>query len=191
MKWIKRLYIIFLGIILSVTTGFGLAAFYPEPTPPTYPYRDTPVISESCYQTPANQATPACQKEFEKQKLLQQQQQEEEELYQNKSAGYTRTAIFFGIAIGTIFALLGIIFIKESMLVANGMLLGAVLTALFTRFLISLASLGSSTTSTIAVDTVSYVEFGILLILSTTVILVGLLRLRESDETSQSHSHKK
>ena len=37
MKWINRLYIFFLGAILAITTGFGLAAFYPQPVAPQYP----------------------------------------------------------------------------------------------------------------------------------------------------------
>lgn len=187
MKWINRLYIFFLGIILSITTGFGIAAFYPQPVQPTYPlstYSD--IVPTSCNATPQGQASPQCQSAFAKQKQVQEQaalksQQYEEALaiYRNKNAGYNRTAIFLGIVIGAIFAVLGIGLIKVSKLVANGLLLAGILTAILTRLLINLASLGASTSGTSGADTLSYIEFSVLLILSAVVIVVGLFSLKE------------
>ncbi|GEM_PF-2557218 len=187
MKWINRLYIFFLGIILSITTGFGIAAFYPEPIQPTYPpseYNNR--VPQSCYATPQTQSSPDCQAAFDKQKQMQAQddlkrQQYENDLkvYDNKNAGYNRTAIFFGIVIGSIFAILGLGLIKQSKLIANGLLLAGLLTAILTRFLIILASLGASTQGTASADSLSFVEFGVLLVLSVVVIVVGLYSLKE------------
>lgn len=189
MKWISRLYILFLGIILSITTGFGVAAFYPQPTMPTYP--ETPylnTIPKSCYETPQSQASADCQALFQKQTLDQQKdegkrQQYEKEMrtYNEKNSSYTRTAIFFGIVVGALFAIIGIGLIKKSKLIATGLLLGGVLTALLTRLLIGLASLGARVGTSVGADPLAYAEFGILLVLSIAVVVVGLYSLHDTE----------
>ncbi len=187
MKWINRLYIFFLGIILSITTGFGLAAFYPQPILPAYPtslYSNT--VPTSCNATPEAQASAECQSAFAKQRqteaqdeLRRQQYEETMTTYRNESAGYNRTAIFLGIVIGAIFAVLGIGLIKISKLVANGLLLAGILTALLTRLLINLASLGTTTSGTSGADSLAYIEFSVLFVLSVVVIIIGLFSLKE------------
>jgi hypothetical protein len=179
-KWINRLYIIFLGIILSITTGFGVAAFYPQPVSPyssSSPSREA--VSESCFRTPEDRDTAECQKAFAEQEEQRKKDDEAFKAYANENAGYTRTAVFFGIVVGSLFAILGILIIKKSRLVANGLLFGAVLTAVLTRLLINIASLGSQTTGTNAPDNLAYVEFLVLLMLSVVIIFVGLFRLQD------------
>lgn len=186
MKWINRLYIIFLGIILSITTGFGVAAFYPQPLSPysySSPSRDA--VSESCYKTPEDRETAECKKAFDQQEKQAKKDEIAYKAYANENAGYTRTAIFFGIVIGSLFAILGIGIIKYSKLVANGLLFGAVLTALLTRLLINLASFGSPTIGTDKADALAYIEFGVLLMLSVAIIVVGLSRLEDEIHTSK------
>ncbi|MDO8573730.1 MAG: hypothetical protein Q7R77_03195 [Candidatus Daviesbacteria bacterium] len=187
MVWIHRLYVLFLGIILSITTGFGIAAFYPQPVRPADPFSlSSTAIPKSCYSTPEAQAAANCQVLFQKEQDTQQEDSvsrqkydEEMKAFQNKNAGYTRTAIFFGIAIGAIFAISGIGLIRLSKLVAAGLLLAGVLTAVLTRLLIGLASLGASAAGNAGADTVSYMEFGILAVLSAVVIAVGLYSLKD------------
>ena len=191
MKWITRLYIIFLGIIFTVTTGFGIAAFYPEPQRPNYPIstRVAPALPQSCYATPQSQNTPECQEllneqkeETEKQNEDQKKYEEDLKKYNEASAGYTRTAIFFGISIGAIYAIFGIALIKRNKLVAAGLLLAGLLTAILTRLIISLASFGASVSGTNTPDNLSYIQFGILLVLSLAVVVVGLLNLKDEDK---------
>lgn len=186
MNWIFRLYIFFVAIILTTTTGFGIAAFYPQPVSPSYPisYPNT-IVPKSCYATPQDAATPECQKIYAQLEAgqatnvkAQQDFEKQMQAYNNKNAGYTRTAIFLGISVGALFAILGIGIIRFSPLVANGVILAGVLTAILTRFLIMLASLGSSVTGTTGADTLSYVEFGILTLLSLAVLFVGFTTLR-------------
>lgn len=186
MKWIVRLYILFVGIILTTTTGFGIAAFYPEPTRPIYPSSIyTKPLPQSCYATPQEQATPECQKLLAEQQAAQagdeQKQrgyQKQSETYSNVNAGYTRTAIFLGIAIGAFFAILGLALIKLSHPVSNGIILAGVLSAILTRLIIMLASLGSGVTGTNSPDSLSYIEFGILAALSLAVIVIGFTTLK-------------
>lgn len=174
--------------MLSITTGFGVAAFYPEPIMPAYPQaKYVSPLPQSCNETPQSQASPDCQALMQKQKSEQQidegkRQQYENELkiYTEKNASYTRTAIFFGIVIGALFAIIGILLIKKSKLIATGLLLGGVLTALLTRLLIGLASLGSSVSSTVSADPLAYTEFGMLLLLSIAVVIVGLYQLKDA-----------
>lgn len=188
MKWIGRLYIFFLGIMLSITTGFGVAAFYPEPVMPMYPQvKYANPLPQSCNETPQSQASPDCQALLQKQKNEQQidegkrqQYDADMKIYTEKNASYTRTAIFFGIVIGALFAIIGIMLIKKSKLIATGLLLGGVLTALLTRLLIGLASLGSSVNTTANADPLAYIEFGMLLLLSIAVIIVGLYQLKDT-----------
>lgn len=180
MKWVNRLYIIFLGIILSITTGFGVAAFYPQPVNPysyTSPARN--MVPESCYETPESRQSQECQEEFELQEEQIQKDEKAFREYSNENAGYTRTAVFFGIVIGSLFAIIGILFLKKSKLVANGLLFGAVLTAVLTRLLINIASLGANTTGTNTPDSLAFVEFTILFILSIAIVAVGLTRLSD------------
>jgi hypothetical protein len=187
MKWIVRLYILFVGIILTTTVGFGIAAFYPQPVRPPYPItKPQVIIPESCYSTPQEATTPDCQKIYAQLETNQQidmkRQQDYEKTVQefdNRNAGYTRTAIFLGISIGALFAIIGTGLIKFSSLVANGVILAGVLTAILTRFLIMLASLGSSVTGTTGADTLAYVEFGILTLLSLSVLFVGFTTLNK------------
>lgn len=190
MKWIVRLYIFFVGIILTTTVGFGIAAFYPQPVRPAYPLDYARItVPQSCSLTPENQNTPECQKIIAQQEKEQQdniQMQNEYntkmEAFNNVNAGYTRTAIFLGISIGALFAIVGIGLIKFSKLVANGVILAGVLTAILTRFLIMLASLGSSVTGTTGADSMGYIQVGILTLLSIAVIFVGFTTLRGFDE---------
>lgn len=192
MKWITRLYIIFLGIIFTITTGFGIAAFYPEPIRPTYPIAkpsSVQPIPQECYISPLPRENEEKCKELQDQQVKDQeeqvkvQQQYEKDLkaYDAVSRGYTRTAIFFGIAIGALYAIVGIGLIKKNKLVSAGLLLAGLLTALFTRLLISLASLGASVAGTTTPDNLAYIEFGILLILSIAVVVVGLLNLKDEE----------
>lgn len=187
MTWISRFYVLFLGIILCVTTGFGIAAFYPEPVRPEFPIsRPQYLAPTECGKTVAAQESVECQKALQKQeesRIVDQESQrkfdEEMQDFNNKNAGYTRTAVFFGISIGSIFAVLGLALIRKSQLVAKGLLLASVLTAILTRFLISLASLGAGVTGTQGADMVAFVEFGILVVLSLMIIFVGLHTLKE------------
>lgn len=176
-----------MGIILTITTGFGVAAFYPQPVAPVYPSSlYTKPLPTSCNSTPDQQATAECQALLTEQQKNQQAEEAKrqeydkaQELFRNRNASYTRTAVFFGIVIGSIFAMTGIIFIKKSRLVATGLLLASVLTAVLTRMLISLASLGADVSGTARADSLAYIEFGALLGLSIAVILVGQFRLKE------------
>lgn len=187
MKWVNRLFIFFLGIILTITTGFGIAAFYPQPVTPTFPTERFPYTTpQSCNTTPEAQNSPECQKimknqeaSLEKENLKRQQYDKEMENFRNVNAGYTRTAVFLGIVIGALFAILGLTMIKKSRLIATGLLLSSVLTAITTRLLIGLASLGSSVTGSSMPDTLALVEFGALLLLSIAVIVVGLINLKD------------
>lgn len=179
MLWISRLYIFFVGIILTLTTGFGIAAFYPEPQFPYYAITRLPV-AESCYKTPEATQSSECIKLLEQQEEENRKQQEEQQLFQNKSATHTRTTIFFGIAIGAIFTVAALGLIKSSKLVANGLILAGVLTAILTRFTVMLASFGADVTSTQGPSTLALAEFGILVAMSALVIFIGHKNLKEA-----------
>jgi hypothetical protein len=170
-----------------MTTGFGVAAFYPEPQRPTYPITRIAPVPESCYKTPESQQSTECQRLIDGDAEQRQKEQAEYDRknieFENRNAGYTRTAIFLGILIGALYAIFGLAFIKKSQLVSNGFMLGAVLTALLTRLLIMLASFGSGVTGTEGANTLSYVEFAFLVLATVGVTVVGFKTLTE--ETSK------
>ena len=97
--------------------------------------------------------------------------------YRKVASGYTRNTIFLGVAIGSLFAMAGLFLIKSSRLVASGLLLAGVLTAIFTRILISLASIGV-TELTQQATTLAFVEFGVMVLLSGGILVLGF-RLKE------------
>lgn len=193
MKWIVRLYIFFVGIILTMTTGFGIAAFYPEPIRPAYPVSSVAQIApQSCYATPQEQSSKECQELLKQQNKIQEKEQAKHVAYEkqtqafaNISAGYTRTAIFLGITIGALFAIIGLVIFKLSKPVSNGILLAGVLTAVLTRIIISLASFGANVSGTTAADSFSYLQFGILALLSVAVIGAGFTTLKGLEEPSK------
>lgn len=188
MKWINRLYIIFVGILLAMTTGFGLAAFYPEPIAPQYPISKIQPVPESCYKTPESQKSEECQRlisqDSEQRQVEQQEFDVKNRAYMNKNTGYTRTAVFLGVIIGALFAIAGFMIIKASPLVANGFLWGALLTAVLTRVLISLASLGATTSGTDSANNLSYIEFFLLVIATVGVTVVGFKTLTSQKKSS-------
>lgn len=182
-KWISRFYVLFVGIIIAVTVGFGLAAFYPKPIAPSSPAVLPALLPESCKQTPEAMASMECQqiltKQTQEQEVLRGQYDKTMEAFRNKSAAHTRTTVFFGITIGSLLVLIGLITIKKSKLLAHGLLLAGIFTAVFANLLVSLASLGAPVTGTAQVNVVAYVQFGILLVLSVVICLVGLVTLKE------------
>lgn len=180
MVWISRLYIVFVGIILTLTTGFGIAAFYPEPQRPMYPVKlQQPSAVESCYKTPEATLTPECQRLEAERQAESTAYEQKLQVYDNLNAAYTRTTIFFGVTIGAIFTILSLTQIKSSKLIAHGLILAGVLTMLLTRFIVMLASLGSSTTGTTGANTLGIIQFVILIFLSLLVIFVGKKNLKE------------
>lgn len=182
------MYIIFLGIILTITTGYGIAAFYPEEKMPSYPQAKPYIASpKSCFDTPESQQSIECKKYLEEDKqrqtedqAAQQEYQRKLDEYENRNASYTRTTVFLGIAVGTFFAILALAVLKISFLVSNGLLLAAVLTAVLTRILVGLASLGNRVTGTQGADQMAYIQFGILVLLSFAIVFVGMFTLKEA-----------
>lgn len=186
MDWISRLYIIFLGLLLSLTTGFGLAAFYPQPQQPaslSLPHNE--IISQSCYTTPENQSSPQCVQAFQKQKETQMQLDSQQKKYMNIHAGYTRTAIFFGIVFGSLFAISGLTGMRFSKTTANGLLFAAVLSTVFMRLLINLASLGGMPNGSNSADVTAYTEFLVLIILSSAFVIYGFINFTERGNTKK------
>lgn len=173
MKWVRIIYVLLVGVISAVTVGFGIAAVYPEPIRPDYSksYSLGTRIPQSCYEQTVR--SDDCQRLFDKQEQQQEKSRMEEEAYRKKAAGYTRTAVFFGIVIGGFFGLSGIAILGLSKIVAVGLLLGGLLVAIFARILVGLASIGASVGAT-ETSTIALIEFFILLIMLFCVIGVGI-----------------
>ncbi len=172
-----------------MTTGFGVAAFYPEPVAPRYPTSRAEIMPKSCYDTPESAKSPECQ-QFSNEETAKRQQVQadfdiQQQAYMNKNAGYTRTAVFLGVLVGALFAMVALMIIKTSPLVANGFLFGAVLTAVLTRILISLASLGANTTGTETPGNLAFIEFFLLVLATIGVTVVGFRNLVDENKAKK------
>lgn len=108
---LKVIYVLFLGLILTVAVGVGIAAFYPEPEAPTYP--------NTTGQSSAEQQ--AAQQEYDKQ--LQQ--------HHEASAEYNRNVSLIVLGFALVFLVLGLTLQAKADVLADGLLLGGLLTLLY------------------------------------------------------------
>ena len=152
-------------------------------------------MPQSCYQTPETLQSPECQRliaeDREEQIKFQaelEKYEQEMKIYREKSAGYTRTTVFFGIVVGGILALAGLVLMTISRVVATGVLLGGLLVAILARFLVFLASVGAGVGTTQA-SVLAFLEFFVLLVMLGAVVAVGVWKFGKGKEevmTAQS-----
>lgn len=180
MVWINRLFIFIVGIILTLTTGFGIAAFYPEPMFPQYPIKlSRPLVPESCYTKSESEISDSCKKILEEENKESEKFQMQQQEYNDKASVHTRTTIFLGVVVGALFATIGIFIIKTSPLLSHGFLLAGLLTMIFAKLVVMVASLGSSIKDVNQARNMGYMEFGILVAVSILVVTLGWFKLKE------------
>lgn len=116
---IKYVYIVFLGIILATFVGVGIAAFYKEPV-----YPETPASLKYARPYPeGNLSTPSAefireQKAFDK----------ESKKFQDDLAFYNRNVSMVSLGFSILMLILSLVFFKKIPVIADGLLLGGVLT---------------------------------------------------------------
>lgn len=122
---IKYVYIVFLGLILATFVGVGIAAFYKGPSYPETPaalkyerpYPDFQTGTPSAEYIRQQEAFDAKSKEF-----------------QNANDNYNRyvSMIALGFAVGML--IVSLVFFKKILVIADGVLLGGVLTLAYSIF---------------------------------------------------------
>ncbi len=114
---LHNIYTFFLGIILAIFVGVGIAVFYPAPQMPT----DNLNIEYNDKGTPAT--------EEDKKKEANQNTAWEE--HSKKSQAYSRNVSLIAMAIAVVLASVGLLFEKRVSLLANGVLLGGLFLLLY------------------------------------------------------------
>lgn len=119
---LKYIYTLFLGILLATFVGVGIAAFYPAPKYPEYPpnyYQVKPVME-------GEDSTQAA--------LLRKQNEESYQVsqeFQKLSAEYSRNVSVMSLAAAIAILLISLTIVRNLAYIADGVLLGGVLTLLY------------------------------------------------------------
>ena len=122
---LKYIYTVFLGILLATFVGVGIAAFYPQPKYPQYPPMFAPQAVKP-FSEAQNDSTQAA--------LLQKQEQESYRIsqdFQKLSEDYNKNVSVISLTSAIIILLLSLTLVKNLIYIADGTLLGGVLTLLY------------------------------------------------------------
>lgn len=116
---IKYVYIVFLGIILATFVGVGIAAFYKEPVYPETPasLKYAKPYPDVTYSTPSAEYIRE-QEAFDK----------ESKKFQDDLAFYNRNVSMVSLGFSILMLILSLVFFKKIPVIADGLLLGGVLT---------------------------------------------------------------
>jgi len=115
---LKSIYIVFLGLIIALFVGLGIAAFYETPKEP----RQSSVAQETNYaKEPSEQALKA-QKDFENQM---------QDYNENKLGPYNRNVAIIALVLAVVILTIGLLFAKKFMILSDGILLGGVFTLIY------------------------------------------------------------
>ena len=116
---IKYVYIVFLGLILATFVGVGIAAFYKGPT-----YPETPASLKYGRPFPeATTATPSA--EYIKEQEAYDAKSKD---FQKQNDTYNRNVSMLALGFAVAMLIISLVFLKKIMVIADGILLGGVLT---------------------------------------------------------------
>ena len=116
---IKYVYIVFLGLILATFVGVGIAAFYKGPT-----YPETPATLKYVRPYPeATEGTPSAEY-IKEQEAFDAKSKE----FQTQNENYNRNVSMISLAFAVAMLVLSLAFFKKIPVIADGVLLGGVLT---------------------------------------------------------------
>ncbi len=115
---IRYLYIIFLGVLLSLLVGVGIAAFYQAPIAPKVSSFVSNPMNPNGYNSP----------EYVRQQQVQQQQYDQ---YDIDSKMYSRNVSIIALIIAVVFVSLSFMLLSKTMIIADGFLLGGLFTLIY------------------------------------------------------------
>lgn len=117
MLYLKYAYTTFLGILIATFVGVGIAAFYPSPKQPVFPFRPVPT---------APGTIPTEQQQQEAADFAKQSNE-----YQINYAEYNKYVSSIALAAAVIIVGLSLTIMRRMSFVADGLLLGGVLTLVY------------------------------------------------------------
>lgn len=118
---LKLLYTILIGIFMAVFVGVGIAAFYPA-----LKYPETPTSMKYGYTEPQKDGVVS-----EEAKADMEKYDKEQKDFQIKSQTYNRNVSILALVFSIIIVVASLTFFKKILLIADGLLLGGVLTLLY------------------------------------------------------------
>lgn len=116
---IKYVYIVFLGILLATFVGVGIAAFYKEPV-----YPETPVTLKYARPYPEGVVSTPSAEYIKEQEAFDAKSKK----FQDNLALYNRNVSIISLGFSILMLVLSLIFFKKITVIADGLLLGGVLT---------------------------------------------------------------
>lgn len=118
---LKLLYTLLIGIFIAVFVGVGIAAFYPA-----LKYPEPPVSMKYGYSEPEKDGKISEEARVEMEKYDQEQKD-----FQAKSQNYNRNVSILALVFSIVIVVISLTLFKKIYLIADGLLLGGVLTLLY------------------------------------------------------------
>lgn len=121
---LKFIYTVFIGILLALFVGLGIAAFYEKPKIPDYP-------APLKYTAPINPDTPKDTTNSAKMEKEQQRYDSDFKTYQQKSEEYNRNVSILTLIASIIILVISLTIFKNLPLISDGLLLGGIFVLLY------------------------------------------------------------
>ncbi len=122
-KALQFIYTLFIGILVATFIGLGIDAFYEKPTPPEYP-------KELSYpQVNSDPSKPYIQSETDRQRQIEYDQKQKD--YEKKFKVYNQNVSIIALVFSVIVLVVSLTLMKNLLLLSDGLLLGGVLTLLY------------------------------------------------------------
>ncbi len=119
--FLRYAYTIFVGILIATFIGVGIAAFYPKPKMPVYP------MMNHVAPAPGQQTDMQLAEEQRQQEVYSQQAEE----FRTKNIEYTKYVSSIALAAAVIIVAISLVFRRQILFLADGLLLGGVLTLIY------------------------------------------------------------
>jgi len=120
---LKLVYTIFIGVLLAIFVGVGIAAFYPGPKDP-----ETPTLLK-LYKLPTDPSRdPVVSAQLQKE---QEAFDEVLKTYQEKMEKYNRDVSIISLVAAILILVISLILFRKLLIIADGLLIGGVITLLY------------------------------------------------------------
>lgn len=120
---LKVVYTLFIGVLLAIFVGVGIAAFYPQPE-----YPETPLLIE-LYNLPTEPiCDPTISAELEKE---QKEFNEVLKTFGEKMEKYNRNVSIISLVAAILILIISLTLFRKLLIIADGLLLGGVITLLY------------------------------------------------------------
>ncbi|KXK11114.1 MAG: hypothetical protein UZ22_OP11002000498 [Microgenomates bacterium OLB23] len=123
-KVLRTIYTFFVGILLAIFVGVGIAAFYPEPKYPDMP------AELKVMQVP-HEDTKAQKEESEKLLITQREFDQKAKTYEDQLKQYNRNVSIIALAAAILILIISLSTFRNLEVIADGLLLGGVITLLY------------------------------------------------------------